>query len=326
MDLNDFKTSSGSILRSTGDVFVGDEVIIKKMLCAALAGGHVLFEDNPGLGKTLLAKVFARVSGCVWGRVQFTPDMMPADILGTRVWKNDNGSSRFELEKGPVFTNILLADEINRAPPKTQSALLEAMEEKQVTIEGTTHRLGKPFFVIATENPIELEGTFPLPEAQLDRFMLKMSTGYVKTVEMESEILRRRIEWKTDDPIDMIRPAVTQDRFIAMQELVESKIYVDRQIMDYVSNIIRATREHPAVEVGSSPRGGLSLLKLSRAYAAMSGRDFVTPDDVKMFTVDAICHRLLLKIEYEIEGAATPQTIVDEIVSGIEPPKDFMKR
>ncbi len=288
MDFNDVKTYSERILRSTGNVFVGDEIRLKKTLCAALAGGHVLFEDNPGLGKTLLAKVFAKVSGCVWGRVQFTPDMMPADILGTRVWISDNGSSRFELEKGPVFTNILLADEINRAPPKTQSALLEAMEEKQVTIEGTTHMLGKPFFVIATENPIELEGTFPLPEAQLDRFMLKLSTGYVSSVELESEILSRRIQWKTDDPINMVKPAVSQEQFVAMQTLVESQVYVDRQIMDYVSKIVRATREHPAIEVGSSPRGGLSLLKLSRAHAAMSGRDFVTPDDVKIFAVDAL--------------------------------------
>jgi MoxR-like ATPase len=326
LGLNDLTASSERILAATGKVFVGDRMILKKMLCAAISGGHILFEDNPGLGKTLLAKVFAKASGCSWGRVQFTPDMMPADILGTRVWKNDNGRSHFELEKGPVFTNILLADEINRAPPKTQSALLEAMEEKQVTIEGTTHKLGKPFFVIATQNPIELEGTFPLPEAQLDRFLLKMSTGYVKSLDMEVEILNRRIEWMTDDPIDMVVPAVTQNEFVAMQEFVESRIYVDRQILDYVSRIVRATREHPAVEVGSSPRGGLSLVKLSRAHAAISGRDFVTPDDVKMFAGESLSHRLILKIEYEIEGTATPSSVVEEILAGIEPPKDFMKR
>jgi MoxR-like ATPase len=255
-------------------VFVGDKTVLRKMLCAALADGHVLFEDNPGLGKTLLAKVFSRVSGCAWGRVQFTPDMMPADILGTRIWKD--ASSGFMLEKGPVFTNVLLADEINRAPPKTQSALLEAMEEKQVTIEGITHRLESPFFVIATQNPIELEGTFPLPEAELDRFLIKMSTGYVQTLALESEILRRRIAWKKDDPTDLVQPALRGGQFRAMQEAVESSIYADGQILDYVSQIVRATREHPDVEVGSSPRGGLALLKLSRAHAAVCGRDFVT--------------------------------------------------
>ncbi len=324
MKIGDFQALSDWILYSTGQVIVGDGVVIQKMLCAALAGGHVLFEDNPGLGKTLLAKVFAKVSGCAWSRVQFTPDMMPGDILGARIWKD--ARTGFVLEKGPVFTNILLADEINRAPPKTQSALLEAMEEKQVTIEGSTYRLEKPFFVIATQNPIELEGTFPLPEAQLDRFLLKMTTGYVKTLEQESEILRRRIGWKTDDPTGQIERALTQDQFVAMQDHVESSVYVDSQILDYVSNIVRATREHPAVEVGSSPRGGLALLKLSRAYAAMCGRDFVTPDDVKVFVEDALGHRVILNIEYEIEGTATPRSVVSEVVASIEPPRDYIRQ
>jgi MoxR-like ATPase len=324
MDIKEFQEMCGWVLWSTDQVIVGDGVVIQKMLCAALAGGHVLFEDNPGLGKTLLAKVFAKVSGCAWGRVQFTPDMMPGDILGARIWKD--ARSGFMLEKGPVFTNILLADEINRAPPKTQSALLEAMEEKQVTIEGTTYRLEKPFFVIATQNPIELEGTFPLPEAQMDRFLLKMATGYVRTLEQESEILRRRISWKTDDPVDRVDSAINRGQFVAMQEFVESAVYVDSQILDYVSSIVRATREHPAVEVGSSPRGGLALLKLSRAYAAMCGRDFVTPDDVKMFVEDALGHRVILNVEYEIEGTATPGSVVNEIVSGIEPPKGYIRQ
>jgi MoxR-like ATPase len=323
MELNEVKTLSERILQSTGAVFVGDRVVLRKMLCAALADGHVLFEDNPGLGKTLLAKVFARVSGCAWGRIQFTPDMMPADILGTRIWKD--AASGFALEKGPIFTNVVLADEINRAPPKTQSALLEAMEEKQVTIEGTTHRLENPFFVIATQNPIELEGTFPLPEAELDRFLLKMSTGYVATLELESEILRRRIAWKKDDPTDMVQAALRDGQFRAMQEAVESSIYADGQILDYVSQIVRATREHSDVEVGSSPRGGLALLKLSRAHAAMCGRDFVTPDDVKIFAEDALSHRIILNIESEIEGTATPRSIVSAVAASIEPPRDFMR-
>ncbi len=324
ISFNDFRASSEQILAATGDVFVGDGLVLRKMLCAAVAGGHVLFEDNPGLGKTLLAKVFARVLGCDWCRVQFTPDMMPGDILGARIWKD--ARTGFVLEKGPVFTNILLADEINRAPPKTQSALLEAMEERQVTIEGTTYRLDRPYFVIATENPIELEGTFPLPEAQLDRFLLKMSTGYVKTVEQESEILRRRIQWGMDNPIEQVNNVVNRNQLIAMQDVAESKVYVDGQILDYVSSIIRATREHPAVEVGASPRGGLALLKLSRAYAAMCGRDFVTPDDVKPFIYEALCHRIILGIEYEIDGNVTPRSIVGEVAASIEPPRDYVQR
>ena len=180
--------------------------------------------------------------------------------------------------------------------------------------------------MLATENPIEMEGTFPLPEAQLDRFMLKMSTGYVKSVEQESEILRRRILWRTDDPVDQVKAAVTGAQFLQMQELVENGIYVDRQILDYISRIVRATREHPAVEVGSSPRGGLSLLKAARSIAAMSGRDFVTPDDVKLFAQDALRHRIILKMEYEIEGNVTPESVVAEVVARIEPPKDFMKK
>lgn len=324
MELREFKLLSDSIVSAVGGVFVGERLIVQKLLAAALANGHVLFEDYPGLGKTLLVKNFARTTGCTWGRVQFTPDLMPSDITGTRVWKGSQEG--FSFERGPLFTNILLADEINRSPPKTQSALLEAMEERQVTVDGAVHRLDSPFFVIATQNPIELEGTFSLPEAQLDRFMLKMSTGYVRTLQQESEILRRRISWKADDPQNLVSPAVSQDTFVRMQQTVENSIYVDDQILDYVSAIVRATREHPAVEVGSSPRGGLALLKVARSMAAMSGRDFVTPDDVKLFTQNALCHRILLKIEYEIEGNVTPEGIVSEIVSGIEPPRDFMKR
>ena len=324
MEIDEFQTLSGRILRSTYGVFVGDGIVVQKMLCAALAGGHVLFEDNPGMGKTLLAKTFARILGCDWNRVQFTPDMMPGDILGARIWKD--ARTGFVLEKGPVFTNILLADEINRAPPKTQSALLEAMEERQVTIEGTTYRLERPYFVIATENPIELEGTFPLPEAQLDRFLVKMSTGYVKTVEQESEILRRRISWRTDNPIDLIENVVSRPQVVAMQDVVESKVYVDNQILDYVSQIIRATREHPALEVGASPRGGLALLKLSRAYAAMCGRDFVTPDDIKAFVFEALGHRVIMGIEYEIEGNITSKTVIQEVVAEIEPPHDYVRQ
>jgi MoxR-like ATPase len=324
MDIPEFRQCSRNIIESTSGVFVGDELILRKLLCAALANGHVLFEDMPGLGKTLLAKVFAKVTGCNWGRVQFTPDLMPMDILGTRIWRAR--TAEFVLEKGPVFTNILLADEINRSPPKTQSALLEAMEERQVTIEGTTHQLTKPFFVIATQNPIEQEGTFPLPEAQMDRFLLKMATGYVRTTQLESEILRRRIRWQADDPVEHLTAAMDQAKFVEMQDLVEKGIYVDDQILDYVSTVVRATREEESVEVGASPRGSLSLLKVSRAHAAMMGRDFVTPDDVKIFVREALCHRIIMKMEYEIDNRITPQSVVDAIVARTPVPKDFGRR
>ena len=324
MDLEVFNRHSGRILDTTGSVFVGEEIILRKLLAAALANGHVLFEDNPGLGKTLLAKVFAKVTGCKWKRVQFTPDIMPADILGNKVWRAN--TSDFMLEKGPVFTNILLADEINRAPPKTQSALLESMEERQVTIEGTTHKLEQPFFVMATQNPIEQEGTFPLPEAQMDRFLLRMATGYVKTCELENEILLRRIRWKVDDPTDQVEPAVSQETFLEMQNTVENDIYLDYSIIDYINRMVRATREHPAIDVGSSPRGGLSLLRASRAHAAMMGRDFVTPEDVKIFARDALSHRLIMKMEYEIEGTLRPEGVVEEIVAKTAVPVDFMRK
>jgi len=249
---------------------------------------------------------------------------MPADIIGTKVWKAN--ISDFVLERGPIFTNILLADEINRAPPKTQSALLEAMEERQVTIDGVTYKLDPPFFVIATQNPIELEGTYPLPEAQMDRFLVRLSTGYPETLELECEILKRRIKWQRDDPTELLEPVVTSETFREMQMLVETKIYVDDQIIDYISRIVRNTREHPMVEVGSSPRGGLSLLKLARAHAAISGRDFVIPDDVKIFLFDALNHRLILNPEYLLEGKTDIKLVVDEIVSKVEVPKHFLRR
>lgn len=311
-----------AILESTGKYYVGKRQVLRKLLAASLSNGHVLFEDFPGLGKTLLAKIFSRITGCEWKRVQFTPDLMPADILGTRVWRMRE--SRFVLEKGPIFTNILLADEINRSPPKTQSALLEAMEERQVTIEGETHRLTAPFLVIATQNPIELEGTYPLPEAQMDRFLIKMSMGYVDTLDEESLILKRRILWKQDDPTNLIQPVIDQETFVEMQQFIENQIYVDEKIIDYISEIVRLTREHRVVEVGASPRGGLALLKLARANAAISGRSFVTPDDVKMYAVEALGHRLIMKMEYVLEGDFSVDSVINETVGQVEVPKDYI--
>ena len=300
---------ANEILDHIESVFVGQRMLTEKLLSAAIANGHVLFEDYPGLGKTLLVKAFAASIGCDSKRVQFTPDILPADIIGTKVWNQNERN--FELHKGPVFTNILLADEINRAPPKTQSALLEAMEERQVTIEGETKRLESPFFVLATQNPIEQEGTYPLPEAQMDRFLLRMSTGYPKDLDAETQILERRISWHKDDPTGDMRPSLTRDEFRAMQTAAEDEVYVDREVLRYMARLVRAIRDHPDVSVGPSPRGSLALLRVSRAYALIQGRDFVTPDDVKTFAVEALAHRTLIDLEASLSGRSARDVLAD---------------
>jgi MoxR-like ATPase len=322
MHVDRVRAISNAILEGLGKVYVGKRLTLRKMLAASFANGHVLFEDFPGLGKTLLAKLFAQITGCQMRRIQFTPDLMPADILGTKVYRMKDQT--FTLEKGPIFTNILLADEINRSPPKTQAGLLEAMEERQVTIEGETHLLDKPFFVIATQNPIEMEGTYPLPEAQMDRFLLKMRMGYVETLSQEALILKRRIYWKQDDPTQLIQPVTNQQTFRAVQNFIEEKIYVDDKIIDYISQIIRETRKHPVVEVGASPRGGLALLKVARSHAALTGRAFVTPDDIKMFVHEALGHRCIMKMEYVLEGSFSVEAVLNEILEQIEVPKEFI--
>jgi MoxR-like ATPase len=308
------------IIDSVAGVFVGNRLLLSKVLAAGLANGHILFEDYPGLGKTLLIKLFAITTGCAYSRIQFTPDLLPSDILGTKIWHQKE--STFEFMKGPIFANILLADEINRTPPKTQSALLEAMEERNVTIEGNQYTLPSPFFVLATQNPIEQEGTYPLPEAQMDRFMLRMSMGYVDTLEEEVSILKRRLQWKKDDPSLDTKPVITEADFMMLQKQVENDIYIDPCILEYIGKIVRLTREHPKVEIGSSPRGGLALVKVSRAMALINGRDFVTPDDVKMFVIDALAHRIILEIEEIVEGTDT-KTILDEVVEQVPVPKEF---
>ncbi len=324
MKIEKVKETCDEIIGVVGSFFVGERLLLNKVLAAALANSHILFEDYPGLGKTLLAKSFAKVTGCLWGRIQFTPDLMPTDIIGTKVWKMN--TSEFALEKGPVFTHILLADEINRSPPKVQSALLECMEERQVTIEGETIQLEKPFFVMATQNPIELEGTYPLPEAQMDRFLMRLSTGYVSSVEKETEILRRRVSWQRDDPVSLIEPVTSNEVFRDLQDTVEKNVHIDEQILTYISKIVRSTRENPLVEIGSSPRGGLSLLKVSRAYAAIHGRDFVIPDDVKTFVNEVLAHRIILKMEYALGEKVDPNQIIDDVVKKIEPPRDITRR
>ena len=322
-ELEEVRGVCEGIIDRVGDVFVGNRLLLRKLLAAALANGHVLFEDYPGLGKTLLAKVFSRAIGSDTKRVQFTPDLLPSDILGVNVWRQNEGE--FRLVQGPVFTNVLLADEINRAPPKTQAALLEAMEERQVTIDGDTMGLGSPFIVIATQNPIEQEGTYPLPEAQLDRFLFKMGTGYPASQQLESSILLRRIQWQKDDPTDDMEPAVDVDGFVELQGLVETGVYVDDVIVDYITQLVRLTREHPRVSVGVSPRGSLALLRVSRSIALIHGRDFVVPDDVKMVVPDVLAHRIILNIEDTLEGVRT-ESIVGEIMEQVPPPTELAAR
>lgn len=323
MNLEKARATGDTIVRQILSLYVGDEMLIEKILAAAMSNGHVLFEDNPGLGKTLLAKTLAFSIDCDFSRVQCTPDLLPADILGTKVWRLKNGS--FKLFKGPVFTNILLVDEINRSPPKTQSAVLEVMEERQVTIEGETYRCEEPFFVLATQNPIEYEGTYPLPEAQIDRFMMKLSTGYPRTLVEEKLIAKRRIEWKKDDPTRDLKPVISAEEFSALQRVVENDVYIDDVVIKYIAEIVRKTREHPQVEVGSSPRGSLALLKASRAMALMRGRDFVTPDDIKTLAVDALAHRLILRVEDSMKQV-DERKIVKEILDTVSVPKDYRPR
>jgi len=323
MNMEKARATGVTIVRQILGLYVGDEMLIEKTLAAAMSNGHVLFEDNPGLGKTLLAKTLAFSIDCNFSRVQCTPDLLPADILGTKVWRSKNGS--FKLFKGPVFTNILLVDEINRSPPKTQSAVLEVMEERQVTIEGETYRCEEPFFVLATQNPIEYEGTYPLPEAQIDRFMMKLSTGYPRTLVEEKLIAKRRIEWKKDDPTRDLKPVISAEEFSALQRVVENDIYIDDVVIEYIAEIVRKTREHPQVEVGSSPRGSLALLKASRAMALMRGRDFVTPDDIKTLAVDALAHRLILRVEDAMKQA-DERKIVKGILDTVSVPKDYRPR
>ena len=268
---------------------VGKHAVLNQMMATFLAsGGHILLEDNPGLAKTLIATSFASALGLQFSRIQFTPDLLPGDITGGYVF--DSSHNQFLLRKGPIFTNILLADEINRASPKTQSALLEAMQEYQVTLEGESQPLANPFIVIATQNPIEYEGTFPLPEAQLDRFMVKLSVGYPAAQE-EDEILRRRAERKQDKVA--LQAVISPEIFVQMRAAVE-EIYVDPDVRRYIVSVVSATRKYRQVVVGVSPRGSLALLKLARASAAIQGRNFVIPDDVKQFAQPALAHRLLL--------------------------------
>jgi MoxR-like ATPase len=279
------------VLDAVEKVIVGKRDVLQLILVGILARGHILLEDFPGLAKTLMASSFAQVIGMDFNRIQFTPDLLPADIIGASIYHQRDG--RFEFRPGPVFTNLLLGDEINRAPPKTQAALLEAMQEGQVSVEEITRKLEQPFVVIATQNPIEYEGTYPLPEAQLDRFMLRASVGYPDRDE-EWEILRRRAARNNDEVV--LDRVIDSRQLLAMQSALE-QVHVSDDVGLYIVDLVAATRSHPDVQVGSSPRGSLALFKTARARALLEGRDFVTPDDVKWVAEAALAHRLSLRPE-----------------------------
>ncbi|WP_457742939.1 AAA family ATPase [Thermococcus sp.] len=315
MKVEEVPEKSNLVLKEVGKAIVGKENVLKMILTTILADGHVLIEDLPGLAKTLMAKSFARALGLEFKRVQFTPDLLPSDIIGVSVFNQK--TLEFEFRRGPVFTNMLLADEINRSPPKTQSALLEAMQEKQVTVEGKTYPLPRPFVVIATQNPIEQEGTYPLPEAQLDRFLVRLHVGY-PTREEEKEILKRRMERKKEE-VD-INPVVSAEEVVEMQRAIEN-VYLSEPILDYIVSVVEATRRDKRnVEIGASPRGSLALMKLSRAYAAIEGRDYVIPDDVKAVAVPALSHRLILKRELWYTKVSQ-ESVMEKILEKVPVPK-----
>ena len=306
--MNDFKELAKISREAIDEVrraIVGKADLLEMVMAAILAGGHVLLEDFPGLGKTMIARSFATALGLDFKRIQFTPDLLPGDITGGYIF--NRGESRFDLRQGPIFSNIVLADEINRASPKTQSALLEAMSEGQVTLEGETLALPNPFLVLATQNPIEYEGTFPLPEAQLDRFMLKLAVGYPSVAD-EREILHRRGN-RVDDELTL-NPISSATQLCEMRALIET-VHVDEDLEGYIAEIVHETRKDRRVAVGASPRGSLAFLKISRAYASMQGRDYVLPDDIKRFGTSILSHRIILQPEYWMASKVTDDVIRD---------------
>jgi MoxR-like ATPase len=294
-----------SVIAEVERAVVGKRDLLERMMAAILTSGHILLEDYPGLGKTLIARSFSRVLGLDFKRIQFTPDLLPGDITGGYIFNRMENC--FELRKGPIFANIILADEINRASPKTQSALLEAMQDSQVTLEGETLELPDPFVVLATQNPIEYEGTFPLPEAQLDRFMLKLSVGY-PNVEEEREILQRRQQRQMDE-VDL-QPITSVAEILEFRRIVET-VHVDSDLETYIAQLVHETRQDRRVAVGASPRGSLAFLKIARSYAALQGRSFILPDDIKRFAGAVLAHRLILLPEYWIARDVTGEVIAD---------------
>ena len=303
---------TGKIVTNMEQVIVGKPEAVELAVIALLSQGHVLIEDTPGVGKTMLARSLAKSINCSFKRIQFTPDMLPGDITGVMIYNQKSGD--FEFRTGPIMTQVLLADEINRATPKVQSALLEAMGERQITVDGITRPMLTPFHVLATQNPIEFEGTFPLPEAQLDRFMLRVNLGYPSQSE-EIQIVEKQ---QYIHPIEKINYVVDTDDVLFIQETVK-QIYVDNLIKQYIVALVEATRQHPAIYLGSSPRGSLALFRTSQARALLKGRDYVLPDDIKALAGPALAHRSLLSSSGQVPGKDS-RSIIDEILTTVEVP------
>jgi MoxR-like ATPase len=304
---------ASQVVTNVEKVIVGKRDEVELALIALLCQGHVLIEDVPGVGKTVLAKALARSIGCTFRRIQFTPDLLPSDVTGVSIYNQK--TLEFEFRPGPIVAQVVLADEINRATPKTQSALLESMEERQITVDGATYRLPNPFIVLATQNPIEYEGTFPLPEAQLDRFLLRLNLGYPDKRD-EMLVLQQQ---QVQHPIEQLQAVITAQDLARLQQSIRESVYVDDLIREYIVTLVGETRSHPDVYLGASPRGSLALYRASQARAALAGRDFVLPDDVKALAVATLSHRLIVNPGARVKHTATA-TIVAEILDGVPVP------
>ncbi|MBU0549576.1 MAG: MoxR family ATPase [Candidatus Omnitrophica bacterium] len=293
-------------------VITGKREVIKLLLAGLLSRGHILIEDVPGLGKTMLVRALAKSINADFKRVQFTPDLLPSDITGVSIY--NQGTSKFEFKQGPIFANIILADEINRTTPRTQSGLLECMQEYSITVDGITHKLPDPFFVIATQNPIEFYGTYPLPEAQLDRFLMRFNMGYVLENE-EINILENRL---TKDPIDTLKSVLPISDILSVMNKVDN-IHINKDLLTYIVRIINATRQHPDIKLGASPRGSLSIMRLSKAYALLNSRDYVVPSDIKDITIPSLNHRIILYPASLVKGIK-PQEVIQDILNKVPVP------
>ncbi|MBM3472477.1 MAG: MoxR family ATPase [Armatimonadetes bacterium] len=312
MTVIDLTEKAARLIEQIETVIVGKRQTVRLTVAGLLCGGHILIEDIPGVGKTMLAKSLARALECDFKRIQFTPDLLPADVLGVSIYNQATG--QFEFREGPIFANVVLADEINRATPKSQSALLEAMEEFQVTADGRTRELPRPFFVIATENPIEYEGTYSLPEAQLDRFLMRVSLGYPSPAD-EVDILTRQVK---EHPIHRVTPVLSQDDVVELQDAVRD-VVIDDTLKEYAVQLVDRTRSHPAVQLGASPRGSLALMRCGQALAAIAGRTYVIPEDIQSVAHAVLGHRIIVKPEQRIRGLG-PEHVVGDILRSVDVP------
>jgi MoxR-like ATPase len=316
LDLTAFSDKIEEIRKQIATVIVGQEQVVSLLLTAILADGHVLIEGVPGVAKTLLARLMARLIDAKFSRIQFTPDLMPSDVLGTSVFNMKTND--FDFHAGPVFANIILVDEINRAPAKTQAALFEVMEERQVSIDGVTHKMDKLYTIFATQNPVEQEGTYKLPEAQLDRFIMKISIGY-PSLDEEVDILERHHQESTFTQLENIKPVITYNELLDLRSYMD-RVIVDHSLLQYIAMIVQQTRSSKAVYLGASPRASVSMLQASKAFALLQGRDFVTPDDIKTVAPYVLQHRLFLTAEAEMEGF-TPLKVTQRLIDKVEVPK-----